>query len=112
MIVSYKKPFIQLVKKVNRPLQLAIEDAVKVVCANPKLGEGKSGDLLGIYVYKFRFNRQEYLMAYSYEELEGVTTLAWIDFYRAGSHENFYLDLKRFLRQQGGLVKAKKGGGK
>ena len=76
------------------------------------MGEGKAGDLLGIYVYKFRFNRQEYLMAYSYEELEGATALAWIDFYRVGSHENFYLGLKRFLRQQGGLAKVKKGGGK
>ena len=51
-------------------------------------------------------------MAYSYEELEGATALAWIDFYRVGSHENFYLGLKRFLRQQGGLAKVKKGGGK
>lgn len=53
---NYKRPFVQFVKKAHKPLKLAIEDAVDVVCT-PDIGEMKTGDLSGIRVYKFRFNR-------------------------------------------------------
>lgn len=59
---NYKKPFAQFVKKAHKPLQLAIEDEVEKLCAVPELGEAKIGDLAGIRVHKFRFNRQGYLM--------------------------------------------------
>ena len=57
---NYKRPFAQYVKKAHKPLQLAIEDAVWFVCDSPDIGEPQVGDLAGIRVYKFRFNRQEY----------------------------------------------------
>ena len=102
---SYKPPFSKFVKKAHKPLQLAIEDATEVVCENPKIGEAKVGDLIGISVYKFRFNRQEYLVAYRpqmYEEKNNDADLnfLWIDFYQVGSHENFYEDLKRYLKSE------------
>jgi hypothetical protein len=61
---NYKSPFKQFVKKAHRPLQLAIEDEVDLVGENPAIGEPKKGDLAGFFVHKFRFNRQEYLIAY------------------------------------------------
>ena len=64
MKVNYKRPFYQYVKKAHKPLQLAIEDAVEFISCNPEIGESKVGDFVGIRVYKFRFNRQEYLIAY------------------------------------------------
>jgi len=87
-------------------LQLAIEDAVEDVCENPEIGEAKVGDLVGIWVYKFRFNRQEYLVAYRPPSLaakqQGVgVELLMIDFYQVGSHENFYEELKRYLKSEG-----------
>lgn len=103
---NYKSPFSKFVKKAHKPLQLAIEDAVEEVCKNPEVGEVKVGDLVGIWVYKFRFNHQEYLMAYHSPSLEarrhgvGVELLI-IDFYRVGLHENFYDELKRYLKSEG-----------
>lgn len=103
---NYKSPFSKFVKKAHRPLQLAIEDAVEEVCENPEVGEAKVGDLVGIWVYKFKFNRQEYLVAYRPPSLEarrhgiGVELLI-IDFYQVGSHENFYDELKRYLKSEG-----------
>jgi mRNA-degrading endonuclease RelE of RelBE toxin-antitoxin system len=103
---NYKIPFSKFVKKAHKPLQLAIEDAVDEVCENPEVGEAKVGDLLGIWVYKFKFNRQEYLVAYRPPSLEarrqGIgVKLLFIDFYQVGSHENFYGDLKRYLKSEG-----------
>jgi ParE-like toxin of type II bacterial toxin-antitoxin system len=101
---NYKPPFSRFVKKAVKPLQLAIEDAVDDVCDNPRIGESKTGDLQGIWVHKFKQNAQEYLIAYRPppdEELgkEGVEIeLLVIDFYQIGSHENFYVELKKYLK--------------
>ncbi|CAG2160658.1 type II toxin-antitoxin system RelE/ParE family toxin [Cupriavidus numazuensis] len=105
MIPNYKKPFSQFVKKAHKPLQLAIEDEVEVVCDNPDVGEAKLGDLAGIWVHKFKFNRQEYLIAYRppspEQRAEGIDVdLLMIDFYQVGSHENFYSALKKYLKAE------------
>ena len=73
---------------------------------NPDIGEAKVGDLAGIWVYKFKFQRQEYLVAYrppSVEQRRQSTDIEFlvIDFYQVGSHENFYDELKRYLRAEG-----------
>ncbi len=106
MKANFRRPFNQYVKKARKPLQLAIEDAVEDVCANPASGEAKLGDVAGIWVYKFKFQRQEYLLAYRPPPIEPrrqSTELEFlmIDFYQVGSHENFYDELKRYLRAEG-----------
>ena len=84
---------------------MAIEDSVELICDSPDIGERKVGDLDGILVYKFRFNRQEYLIAYQLlnsaidEQRINVDILS-IDFYQVGLHENFYNFLKRYLRKE------------
>jgi mRNA-degrading endonuclease RelE of RelBE toxin-antitoxin system len=103
---NYKPPFSRFVKKAHKPLQLTIEDAVDDICDYPEIGESKVGDLAGIWVYKFKFNRQEYLIAYCPPTPEarrqGIDVeLLIIDFYQVGSHENFYDELKRYLKSEG-----------
>ena len=103
---NYKAPFARYVRKSHKPLQLAIEDAVEEICKHPKLGELKVGDLAGIRVYKFRFNRQEFLVAYRLPapertQEEVIIEWLWIDFYQVGLHENFYDELKRYLKSEG-----------
>jgi hypothetical protein len=100
MLTSYKRPFAQYIKKAHKPLQLAIEDAVDLVCSAPYIGDPKTGDLSGIRVYKFRFNRQEYLLAYRTADANLSCEFISIDFYQVGSHENFYAELKHYLRQE------------
>ncbi|MEO8120204.1 MAG: type II toxin-antitoxin system RelE/ParE family toxin [Rhodoferax sp.] len=99
---NFKRPFAQYIKKARKPLQLAIADAVEVVCETPEVGELKVGDLAGVQVYKFRFNRQEYLMAYRAPKKDLPLEFLIIDFYQVGTHENFYDELKQYLRQESG----------
>lgn len=94
---NYKKPFVQFVKKQHRGFQAFIEDEVNYICQNPTIGELKTGDLSGFNVHKFKFNRQEYLIAYALEI--GITKqILAIDFYKIGTHENFYSELKKYLK--------------
>ncbi|HEX9173837.1 MAG TPA: type II toxin-antitoxin system RelE/ParE family toxin [Telluria sp.] len=98
---NYKPPFKKFVKKQHPPLQLAIEDAVDEIVEDPTIGEPKTGDLKGVFVFKFIWNNVEYLIAYhpptDEETLEvGMDVdLLYIDFYKVGTHENFYADLKK-----------------
>ena len=98
MRTAYKKSFAQFVKKVSRPLQLAIEMRIAEVCDNPRIGQQKLGDLQGVFVYKFRFNAQEYLMAYQFDHFADEIKITWIEFCQIGSHENFYTQLKKSIR--------------
>jgi hypothetical protein len=104
---NYKPPFAKFVKKQRMPLQLAIEDAVEEILENPSVGEQKSGDLRDIYVYKFKHNQVEYLVAYrppsagELSERDNEIELVYIDFYQVGTHENFYADLKNYLKSRG-----------
>lgn len=104
MTPNFKQPFRSFVKKAHKPLQLAIADAVDDVCERPYDGERKIGDLAGFWVWKFWFNRQQYLIAYR-PPREGASglqiDLVIIDFYKVGPHENFYNELKRYLKELG-----------
>ena len=95
---NFKRPFVQYAKKAHKPLQLAIEDEVEIVCGDPGIGELKVGDLAGMRVHKFRFSRQEYLIAYRAPSEDGPMEFLIIDFYQVGGHENFYTELKQYLR--------------
>jgi hypothetical protein len=106
---KYKRPFANFAKKQHKPFQAVIEDEVSAVCDNPQIGEAKVGDLTGIRVHKLPFRKQEYLMAYSDPEIapmeagiehENPERLP-IMFFLIGPHENFYDDLKAYLKANG-----------
>ncbi|CAM3734670.1 type II toxin-antitoxin system RelE/ParE family toxin [Polynucleobacter arcticus] len=98
MRTTFKKAFVQFVKKASKPLQLVIEIRVAEVCNNPKIGQQKLGDLQGVFVYKFRFKTQEYLMAYQCDHFTETTKITWIKFCQIGPHENFYTRLKKSIQ--------------
>jgi hypothetical protein len=78
-------------KRAPSKLQLEIDKQITAILENPEIGELKKGDLKGIRVLKFEFNRQLYLLSY---ELKGSI----LNLYLIGSHENFYQKLKKYLR--------------
>jgi hypothetical protein len=92
MDVLYKSPFKKFVKKQSRAFQLAIEDAVEAVRNSPGRGEAKKGDLTGLRVHKFKFQGQEYLIAYKEESNTIIVCMI-------GTHENFYRELKQYIRE-------------
>ena len=92
MGMMYKPPLRNFVKKQTRPLQLAVEDEIERIVEDPVIGESKLGDLQGIQVHKFKFQRQSFLIAY---RVAGPDII----FYSIGTHENFYRDLKIYFKE-------------
>ena len=90
MILLTTPRFDRAIKKVLPAEKKAIDKAVKEIYSTPLIGEMKKGDLAGVRVYKFKYQQQQMLLAYSVSLDE--TQLVLIGY---GVHENFYRDLKR-----------------
>jgi len=90
MIVSTTPRFDRAIKKLSSSEKKVLDGAVKSIIADPSKGEMKKADLSGIQVIKFRYLRQQMLLAYSVS-LDG-RQLVLMGY---GVHENFYRDLKR-----------------
>ena len=82
--------FDRAVKKIHPPEKKSLDAAVKKILGDPSLGEMKKGDLAGIQVYKFKYLKQQVLLAYAVSLDKSQLVLMGY-----GVHENFYRDLKR-----------------
>lgn len=80
--------FSKKIKKLSKKQKSDLDKAVQDIIDNPRIGQEKNGDLLGVYVYKFKSSTQLLLLAYEWDEVS--RTLLMI-----GVHENFYRDLKK-----------------
>ena len=80
-------------KKLPPRLRVEVDRQVALICADPQAGEQKRSDLSGVFVHKFRLASQLYLLAYLIGEQEETVTLLAL-----GGHENFYRDLKQYLK--------------
>jgi len=85
----------ELCKEASTPLPAGYFRGSGGVLANPDVGELKKGDLAGFRVHKFTMVRQLTLMAYKAEN-------DFLVLYQVGPHENFYKNLKKYLKEIGG----------
>ncbi len=70
-----------------------LDQEVRRIAQNPSIGEAKKGDLVGVFVHKFKIKTTQYLLAYRKvgQDLELVMI---------GPHENYYRDLKQYLKNR------------
>ena len=81
--------FAKATKKLHAPQKLELDAALKLIAKDPVIGEAKVGDLLGVFVYKFKLSQQQCSLAYLILDQESMKLLTF------GPHENFYRDSKR-----------------
>jgi len=81
---AFKKAY----KKIPDAHKLIVDEVIRTIINNPDIGEKKRGDLVGVYVYKFNINHQQFLLAYEWDSVQRLLLAL-------GVHENFYRDLKR-----------------
>lgn len=85
--------FTRIAKKLHPQDKKALDAAVRHIANHPMGGEEKKGDLARVFVYKFKLNKQETLLAYSLmpDKFSPISVVLLA----LGSHENFYETLKR-----------------
>ncbi|MBU1706072.1 MAG: type II toxin-antitoxin system RelE/ParE family toxin [Pseudomonadota bacterium] len=93
MKIYQSRSFEQKVKKMSKQEKDALDEEIRRIVANPQLGEEKKGDLRAVFVHKFKFKTTQYLIAYRKvaDDLELVMV---------GPHENYYRDLKQYLKNR------------
>ncbi len=85
--------FERKVKKFSGQEKAELDGHIRRIMENPLTGEEKKGDLRGVFVYKFRLRGQLCLLSYRFvrDDIELITI---------GHHENYYRDLKQYLKNR------------
>ncbi len=99
--VIFLPPAIKFFKKLkDKKLKSLYEEAIKKISKDPNLGEMKHGDLEGIFGYDIYYNRINYELAYRSEERVSAESekTELIIIIMAGTRENFYDELKRYIK--------------
>ena len=79
--------FMKVYKKLPSTHKSIVNEAIRIIVNDPIIGAEKKGDLVGIYVYKFKINHQQFLLAYEWDPALRILLAL-------GVHENFYRNLK------------------
>ena len=78
-------------KKLRKNEKKRLDEEVKRISENPEIGQEKKGDLQEVKVHKYKVGNQQILLAYESSENEFLLLTF-------GSHENYYRDLKNYLK--------------
>ncbi len=101
MIVKYSLAVEKYLKKLkDKQLKLKYKTAVDLITKNYKIGNLKTGDLNGIYSYDIYHNKTNYELAYTVEIIDDEILI----FILAGTRENFYDELKKYLKKTKGTL--------
>jgi len=94
--VRFLPPAARFIKKLkDKKLKLLYQEAVDKIREDYTVGEAKTGDLSGIYGYDIYYNKTNYELAYTVE-YQGDEVIVVI---MAGTRENFYDQLKQYMRK-------------
>ena len=97
--VRFLPPAAKYLKKVKeKNLKALFQKAIDNIIQDPTIGEAKVGDLSGIYSYDIYYNKTNYELAYTvvYEADRIIVVVM------AGTRENFYKELKKYMGQLNG----------
>ncbi len=81
-------------KLAEKPLKKAFRKSLLRLSENPYIGQLKRGDLSGIYGYDFKYRGNTYEIAYTISDPINNRIVVLL----AGSRENFYEQLKRYIK--------------
>ena len=93
--VRFLKPAANFLKKLkDKQLKKLYQEAIDDICQDYTIGQAKSGDLSGVYGYDIYYNKTNYELAYTVEYVDDQVIVIIM----AGTRENFYDELKRYMK--------------
>jgi hypothetical protein len=93
MKIFQSRSFANKVKKLSKTEKTALDKEIKKIVCEPTIGVEKKGDLRGIFVHKFKMKTTQYLLSYRYTTTE-------LELIMLGPHENYYRDLKSYIKKK------------
>lgn len=94
--VRFLPPAAKFLKKLkDKKLKALYREAIDRIRKDHTVGEVKKGDLSGVYGYDIFYNKTNYELAYTVEYVEDKIIVIIM----AGTRENFYEQLKQYIKQ-------------
>jgi mRNA interferase RelE/StbE len=93
MLIVQSRTFERKVNKFTVSQKAHLDNAISEILQNPQIGDRKKGDLSSVFIYKFKINQTQYLLAYTFSEER-------LELLMIGPHENYYRDLKNYLKNK------------
>ena len=93
MKIYQSRSFEDKVKKLSKQEKEVLDEEIRKIAENPLIGEEKKGDLRGVHVYKFKIKSIQYLLSYRMMKAD-------LELIVIGPHENYYRDLKTYLKRK------------
>lgn len=93
--LRFMPPAARFLKKLkDKKLKTLYQEAIDRIVKDHTIGEEKKGDLAGLYGYDIYYNKTNYELAYrvTYEDNKIIIVIM------AGTRENFYDELKRYIK--------------
>jgi mRNA interferase RelE/StbE len=87
---KFARRFLRSYKRLHPNQLRAVHESLDQILRGPAIGEPKKEDLKELFVYKFLLIEENFLIAYTINDLTKEVT-----FEAVGPDENFYRDLKR-----------------
>lgn len=95
--VRFLPPAAKFIKKLtDKKLKALYQKAIDDICADHTVGEPKRGDLQGVWGYDIYYNKTNYELAYTVEYVDDKIIVVIM----AGTRENFYEELKRYMKNR------------
>ncbi|MDO9528159.1 MAG: type II toxin-antitoxin system RelE/ParE family toxin [Syntrophales bacterium] len=91
MKILQSRSFERKVKKFTKGQKKKLDEEIQKIIENPSVGSEKKGELRGVHVHKFKIKGDLYLLAYRFF-IDGLELIM------IGPHENYYRDLKSYLK--------------
>jgi mRNA-degrading endonuclease RelE of RelBE toxin-antitoxin system len=91
MKILQSRSFERKVKKFSKQEKKRLDNQIRKIIDDPSIGSEKKGDLRGVYVHNFKLQTVQHPLSYRFvgENLELIMI---------GPHENYYRDLKSYLK--------------
>ena len=93
MRILQSHSFEKKVKKFSKNEKKILDTEIKKILSDPFIGQEKKGDLRGVHVHKFKIYTVQYLLAYRFVK-------ETVELIMIGPHENYYRDLKSYMKSR------------
>ena len=93
MKILQSRQFERKLNKFTKQDKKSLDKQILKIADNPAIGSEKKGDLRGVYIHKFKIKHTQYLLSYRFAEEN-------LELIMIGPHENYYRDLKSYLKSR------------
>jgi len=93
MKIYQSRSFENKIKRFPKKEKNILDQEIKKIIEDPSVGEEKKGDLRGVYILKFKIKTIQYLISYRIINDD-------IELIMIGPYENYYRDLKDYLKMR------------